>query len=79
MYNSVRNILKITTVAGFDDWLIKNSWLKEINCSKSRGKKETMAGHIRNCIHYKEHGSFTTKNLIKTNKILEELLKKLKR
>ncbi len=78
MYNETRNILKIKTVAAFDDWLIKNAGLKDIQCPKAHGKKETTVGHIRNCIHYKEHGSFIPKNLIKANKLLKKTLKDIK-
>lgn len=78
MYNRARMVLKIKTVAAFDDWLIKNAGLKDIRCSKARGKKETMVGHIRNCIHYKEHGSVVPKNLVAANKLLTKILKKTK-
>lgn len=73
MYNKARKILKITTVAGFDDWLIKNAGLKDIRCPKARGKKETAIGHIRNCIHYKEHGALVPRNLTKAIKVLEKV------
>lgn len=78
MYNEARNILKIKTVAAFDDWLIKNAGLKDIKCPKARGKRETIVGHIRNCIHYKEHGSLVPKNLVAANKVLAKILKSTK-
>ena len=75
MYGKARKILKITTVAGFDDWLIKHTKLKDIKCPNARGKRETMIGHIRNCIHYKEHGSFAPRKLTTANKLLEKILR----
>lgn len=74
MYNKARIALKIKTVSAFDDWLIKNLGLKDIKCPKARGKKETIVGHIRNCIHYREHGSFVPKNLVMANKLLTKIL-----
>ena len=78
MYNKTRNILKIKTVSAFDDWLIRNAGLKDIKCPKARGKRETIVGHIRNCIHYKEHGSLVPKNLVAANKVLAKILKSTK-
>lgn len=75
-YEKVRKQLKITTVSGFDEWLISNLHLKAIKCSKARAKRETLIGHIRNCIHYSEHGSFTPKDLTRANKLLEKALVK---
>ena len=76
MYNQARKILRITTVAGFDDWLIKNAGLKYMRCPRARGKKETVIGHIRNCIHYKEHGSLVPRNLTKAIKALEKVVRR---
>lgn len=75
MYSGARKSLKITNVSEFDNWLVKNTELKDINCSKARGKKETIVGHIRNCIHYEEHGSINPKDLTKAIKVLEKIVK----
>lgn len=74
MYAKAQKKVGIISVAGFDDWLIKNRGLKDIKCSKARGKIETLIGHIRNCIHHKEHGSFSPRSLAKANKILNGVL-----
>lgn len=77
MYEKARKQLKITTVSGFDEWLINNLHLKAIRCSKARAKRETLVGHIRNCIHYSEHSSFVPKDLTRANKLLEKTLNKI--
>jgi len=65
----------ITGVAKLDEWLINNKKLKVIKCANARGKRETLIGHIRNCIHHHKHGTFTPKELIRANKLLEEYIK----
>ncbi|OGN21394.1 MAG: hypothetical protein A2915_00985 [Candidatus Yanofskybacteria bacterium RIFCSPLOWO2_01_FULL_41_34] len=75
MYEKIRTKQRITSIAGFDQWLIGAHKLKSIKCPKARGKKETVVGHIRNCIHHRDHGTFTPKKLTMANKLLERILK----
>lgn len=75
MYEKIKTKQKITSIAGFDQWLISAQGLKDIKCSKARGQKETIIGHIRNCIHHNDHSSFSPKELAKANKLLEKILK----
>lgn len=74
MYEKLESKTKITNTAKIDEWIVKNFSLQIIKCPNSRGKKETIIGHIRHCIHHKKHGIFTIKDLTNANKILQQAL-----
>ena len=76
MYEKLENKIKITNASEIDSWLIKNKNLTAIKCLSSRGKIETIIGHIRHCLHHKKHGTYTTKELTKAIKILSQALNK---
>ncbi len=73
-YDLAQRKLGLSTVIAFDDWLIKNMGLSDIECSSSRHRRpETFIGHIRNCIHHGTHGTFAKKDLPAAIKVLEKI------
>lgn len=62
LYEETRIALGLRSPAAFDTWLIANSWKQRHNCSRGRGD-ETIIGHIRHCIHHREHGHYSQPQL----------------
>ena len=76
MYDKARVKLGIKNSTEFDKWLMQHKQLQDVKCPASpRGKKETIIGHIRNCIHYSEHGTCSQEDLSNALVILKEILR----
>jgi len=73
LYEKARTVSKSKNSSVFEGWLMKNKELKQFKCANSRGA-ETFVGHIRHCLHHAQHGKFTSQNLTKGTKILEEIV-----
>ncbi len=72
-YNEARKKLKITSIGAFDEWLIRNKGQVDIKCPASHARGETFIGHILNCIHHPEHGTFLVNKLGTATKILKSI------
>lgn len=60
-----------------DQWLLqKDSNTPIVNCIECEKRKcKTLPTHVRHCIHHKEHGTYTKRQLIKSKSILSKLVK----
>lgn len=62
LYETARIKVGVRSVSTFDKWLIANKGLKPFSCRNARGE-ETLAGHIRNCLHHARHGKYSARQL----------------
>lgn len=62
LYEEIRIALGTNSPTAFDSWLIAKGERTEYNCRTARND-ETLIGHIRNCIHHKQHGHFSQPQL----------------
>jgi hypothetical protein len=62
VYEEIRIAMGLRGPTAFDAWLISGLWKPRNSCPKARGN-ETIIGHIRNCIHHREHGRFSRPQL----------------
>jgi len=64
---------KFGNSAAVDAWIFsKKPGLKKYKCRKNK-PNESLPTHIRHCIHHKRHGKFSSNELKRAIKILEEL------
>jgi len=62
LYEEIRIALGTNSPTAFDSWLITKGERTKYNCRSARND-ETLIGHIRNCIHHKQHGHFSQPQL----------------
>ena len=75
LYGKFEN--KFKNSANVDGWIFsQRPRLKKYNCRKNNSA-ESLPTHIRHCIHHKNHGKFSSQELKKAMKILEELKSKI--
>lgn len=73
LYEAVKIKLKLKSYQDFEKWLFESKKIQYIDCRSSRGK-ETILGHIRNCIHHKDHGIYTKSQLSDAINILKQII-----
>lgn len=64
-----------------NNWVISQNakvpYATNCNAHSNLTQKETLPVHIRNCIHHKTHGTFTSAQVEKSIKVLEPMIKNL--